>query len=476
MPETNRRVIVVGGGVAGLAAAHALHERGVGDFLLLEATRRWGGVIRTEQDGGFLLEAGPDAILAQKPEGLALCRAIGLGPRLIPTNPEHRSVFILRRGCLHPLPEGMVLTIPTRVVPFLTTRLFSWRGKLRMAFELFAPRRLGGDESIAAFMRRRFGAEALELLGEPLLAGIHSGDPERLSIRATFPRLSDLEARYGSLTRGIFAARVRRRSRGSSQALFYTLRGGLGELVEALVKRIPEKRRRLGTRVRAVERAGEGYVVATNAGERLSAAAVILAAPGGAGAEILSDLAPEPAATLKAIPFVSTAVVFLGYRRADVDHPLDGYGALVPRTEALRMTACTFFSTKYAGRAPDDHVLVRGFFGGTRDPSVLDLDDRALAEVARMELGRLIEVRGEPVLERIYRWPGGTPQMEVGHLSRVAALERQLAGLPGLFLIGAGLRGTGIPDGIADASRAAATAAEYLDGRASTVCHSLGAV
>jgi oxygen-dependent protoporphyrinogen oxidase len=242
------------------------------------------------------------------------------------------------------------------------------------------------------------------------------------------------------------------------------------ELVEALVTRIPEKRRRLGARVRALERAAGGYTIATDDGERQSAAAVILAVPGGAGAKIMRDLAPEPAATLEAIRFVSTAVVFLGYRRADVGHPLDGYGALVPKAEAFRMTACTFFSTKYAGRAPDDHVLVRGFFGGARDPAILDLDDRTLAELARAELGRLLEIRGEPVLERIFRWPEATPQMEVGHLARVAALEHRLAALPGLFLTGAGLRSTGIPDGVADATRAAVAAAEHLAGRTKLVC------
>ncbi|PYQ45907.1 MAG: protoporphyrinogen oxidase [Acidobacteria bacterium] len=246
-------VVVVGGGIAGLAAALALHEAGR-DFLLLESSPRYGGVIRTETTGGFVVEAGPDSILAQKPEGLQLCRALGLADRLIPTNPETRTIFVLRRGRLHALPEGMMLAVPTRIAPFLRSGLFSWPGKLRMGLDLVLPRgRPTDDESIASLVRRRFGEEAVERLGEPLMAGIHAGDPERLSIRATFPRFVDLEARHRSLIRGMWASRGRAPQAGSA---FYSLTGGLASLVDALVARLPAARRRTGAGVTLLEQRG----------------------------------------------------------------------------------------------------------------------------------------------------------------------------------------------------------------------------
>jgi oxygen-dependent protoporphyrinogen oxidase len=461
MAETRVPVAIVGGGIAGLSAAFALAKRGV-EFVLLEARSRWGGVIRTETADGFLVEAGPDALFAQKPEGLALCRELGLGERLVPTNPNERKVYIARRGRLHPLPDGLFLTIPTRILPFARARLFSWPAKLRMGLELFIPRRRETtDESIAAFMRRRFGREALELLGEPLLAGIHSGDPERLSMRATFPRFLELEARYGSLIRGFLAARSPRRS-GPTPAAFYSLAGGLEELVHTLVARLPSEALRLNQAVVRIERAADGYALSCPSGDSVSARAVILAAPGYAAAPLLSDLAPEVAQALGAIPFVSTAVVFLGYRREDVKHPLDGYGLMVPRTEGMRTAAASFFSTKYLGRAPEGHVLLRGFVGGARDPDVLALKDDALVELVRAELGTLLGIAAPPGFVRVYRWPRGTPQTEVGHMQRVDELEQRLRATPGVFVTGAGWRTTGISDGVGDATRVAQAAAEFV--------------
>jgi oxygen-dependent protoporphyrinogen oxidase len=450
-------ILVVGGGIAGLSAAVALHDAGC-DAILLELSPRLGGVIRTEVVDGFVIEAGPDSMLAQKPEAIALCRALGLGDRLVPTNPDARSIFVLRRGRLHRLPEGMTLAVPTRLGPFLQSPLFSWPGKLRMGLDLVWPARPpAGDESIASLLRRRFGQEAVERLGEPLMAGIHAGDPERLSMRATFPRLLDLEARHGSLIRGMWAAA--RPPAGASA--FYSLAGGLGELVDALAARLPPDRRRTGAAVTSLARGGGGWSVRLQDGGALSASAVVLALPAHAATRLLDGVEAEAAAVLRSIPFASTATVALGYRRADVAHPLDGYGLLVPRGEGLRCTACTFVSTKFPGRAPEGHALLRAFVGGTRDPDVLALDDAALVALVRREMGAVLGLRGDPVVERVYRWPNGTPQMEVGHLDRVARLDTVLAGVPGLFLTGAGLRGSGLPDTIADGQRAAAMASAF---------------
>jgi oxygen-dependent protoporphyrinogen oxidase len=457
--ELRTEVAVVGGGIAGLAAAWALAKRGL-PFLLLEASERWGGVIRTDRVDGFVLEAGPDAILAQKPEGLALCRELGLGDRLVPTNPERRTVYVLHGGRLHPLPEGMVLAIPTRILPFVRSGLFSWAGKLRMGLDLAIPaRRNGGDESIASFLRRRFGDEAVSRLGEPLLAGIHAGDPERLSIQATFPRFAELERRHGSLIRGMLRAP---RPSGPPPAVFYSLADGLGELVEALVARLPAASLMARQGVIRLAREGTGFVLTLADGRRVAARSVVLAVPGPKAAPLIEPLLPGVAGVVGAIPFASSATVLLGYAREGVAHPMDGYGMVVPQTEGLRCSALSFASTKFPGRAPEGAVLLRAFLGGVRDPEVLALDDAALARVVQDEMAPLLGLRGEPGLRRVYRWPNGTPQMEVGHLARMAQAEAQVASLPGLFLAGAGYQGTGIPDCVADGTRSAEAAAAHV--------------
>jgi len=448
-------VAVIGGGIAGLAAARALHARGLA-IVLLEAGPRFGGVIRTERADGFLLEGGPDTFLASKPDGLRLCQELGLGPRIVPTDPRRSRVYVARRGRLHPLPAGMVLGVPTAMGPLLRSGLFTWRGKLRMALE---PWRSipppAGDVSIADFIGTRLGREAVEVVGEPLLAGIHAGDAERLSIRATFPRLVDAASRPEGLVRGL---RARQAPSEAAPPGFVSLEGGLGEMVDALVAGLPAVALRPGTPVRALRRERDGFVVET-AGGPVLARTVVLALPAPRAAPLVAGFSGDAAKILAGIPFASTATVLLGYRRADVAHPLDAYGVLIPRGEGVRTTAITFSSTKLPGRASDGHVLLRGFLGGVRDPDVVDLDDARLLAIAQGDLRGLLGIRGEPVLRRAYRWPQATPQMEVGHLERVAAIDSHLARAPGLFLTGAGLRATGIPDVIADATRAAGEAA-----------------
>ena len=459
MANKRADVAVIGGGIAGLSAARALHEQGLG-FVLLEAAPRFGGVIRTERAAGFLLEGGPDTLLASKPEGLRLCLDLGLGDRVVPTDPRRSAVFVVRGGRLHALPAGMVLGVPTRIGPLLRSGLFTWRGKLRMALEPWVPaRREAADESIASFVGRRLGREAVEIVGEPLLAGIHAGDAARLSLRATFPRLFEIESRREGLSRGMRAARHGGGEGGP--AGFVSLAGGLGELVDALVGRLPASALMKGTPARSLRRQADGFVVEAEGGP-IEARAVIVAAPPPRAAPLVEALSADAARLLAAIPFASTVTVLLGYRREDVAHPLDGYGLLVPRGEGLRTTALSFSSTKLPGRAPDGHVLLRGFVGGVHDPGAVTLDDAALVGTVEREMQPVLGLAEEPVLRRVYRWPEATPQMEVGHLDRVAQIERHLAAVPGLFLTGGGLRATGIPDVIADATKAAADAAISL--------------
>jgi len=451
-------VAIVGGGISGLAAAWALQKRGV-RYAVLEAGDRFGGVVRTDTEQGFVLEGGPDAMLAQKPEGLALCRELGLGDRIVPTNTQQRKVYVLHRRRLRPLPDGMALAVPTRIVPFLTSSLFTPWGKLRMGLDLaIPPKRNGEDESVASFLRRRFGQECVDRIGEPLLAGIHSGDPERLSMRATFPRFVDLELKYGSLVRGMWAAP---RPRGAPGAAFHSLRGGMGELVEALVARLPAEALRRNAAVVGLRRAADGFRLEGPAGP-VEARAVIVAVPPSRSAALVEAVVPEAGPALRAVPFASTAAVLMGYRRADVAHPLDGYGLVVPAAEGLRTAAFSFVSTKLPGRVPDGHVLFRAFVGGIRDPRALELDDAALVELVRREMKDSIGLGGAPVVTRVFRWPKATPQMEVGHLARVAALDARLASLPALQVIGAGVRVTGVPDCIGEGTRAAERAAATL--------------
>jgi protoporphyrinogen/coproporphyrinogen III oxidase len=455
--KTETDVVVVGGGIAGLAAAWTLAQRGV-PFRLLEGTDRWGGVIRTEVVSGFLLEAGPDAFIAQKPQAAALCRELGLGDHLLPSNTEQKTVFLLRGGRPLPMPEGLALGVPTRIRAFLRTPLVSWPGKMRMALEPVLPRRGGdADESVADFFRRRLGAEALRALGDPLLSAIHGGDAEALSMHAVLPRFAEMEKK-GSLVLGLWRAA---RKAGAGGPTFYALQGGLSELVNALVARLPNDSRRLSEPVRALHYETGGVTVETDTGP-VRARAVILAVPPARAARLLEPLDQPTAELLGAIVVAPAVTVHLAYRRQDVDHPLDGHGLLVPRSEGLRTTACSFVSTKFPSRAPGGHVLLRVAMGGTRDPEVARIEERDLARIAHEEMARPLGLRGDPLIGRVYRWPSATPQMDVGHLERVARVERRLLDRPGLYVSAGGFRGVGVPDVIGDARAVAGRVADSL--------------
>jgi oxygen-dependent protoporphyrinogen oxidase len=454
-------VAIVGGGIAGMSAAHALGKLGA-SWRLLEASPRLGGVIRTETVDGFVLEAGPDAILTQKPEAVNLARELGLGGRLVPTNPREKTVFVLHRGRLRALPDGMMLGVPTRLLPMATTRLFSWPAKLRMATEVrLRPRAGADDESIASFLGRHFGREAVERIGEPLLAGIHAGDPERLSMASAFPRFVDMERRHGSLIRAMWKAP---KPRPGAPPAFVSFKGGLRELPEALAGRLGAGAR-TGWKVTGVRRDAGGWDVLGADDRRLRARALLIATPAQVAARLLRESDPGLSAALAAFRSVSTAVVYLGYRRDAVSHPLDGYGVVIPRTEGLRASALGFVSTKFPGRAPDGHVLLRVFLGGARDPDVLKEDDATLVDHAFAECARMLGLHGRPAMARVFRWPHATPQMEVGHAARMAWIDAQADAQPGLFLTGSGLRGTGIPDMVADGARQAARAAALIASR-----------
>jgi oxygen-dependent protoporphyrinogen oxidase len=334
-----------------------------------------------------------------------------------------------------------------------------------MGMEALIPRRRAEqEESIASFVKRRLGREALERLAEPLLAGIHSGDPEHLSMDQLFPRFVALEQKYGSLIRGMRKVRPKKGSSTPSSTVFMSLAGGLSELVDTLAAKLPANAIRSETKVSKLSREGDVYVAETSIGERYSADALVLCIPIKAMRPVVGGLSPDLACVFAKLRTVSTAIVFLAFRREEVRHPLDGYGFVVPATEGRRIQAGTFVSTKFPNRSPSSHVLLRAFFGGDRDPAALDLADGELIDLAMEELGEILGPLPAPKLEKVCRWPDATPQVEVGHRQSLITLEKILRGFPGLEVAGNGIRGVGIPDCISDGRRAAESILQRLQG------------
>lgn len=454
----SHEVLVLGGGIAGLATAYQLHQQKI-PFTLLEAGPRVGGVVFSEAVDGFNVDGGPDALLIQKPDGIKLCQELGLGNRLVVTKLP-RLAYIQRGGRLHALPAASVMGIPTEWGPFIRTGLFSWPGKVRMGMELFVPRRQDtGDESIGAFMRRRFGNEAVEYLAEPLLAGIHAGDVDRLSIRALFPRFPEAEQRAGSLLR---AFRAQPRHTPSPDGAFKSLPGGLGELIAALEAALPAESLRRRTPVTSVSFDGSRFRVDTATGDTFTARAVVAATPAFVSAQTLRAVAPRVAELCGEIPYASAATVALAFNRSDISHPLNGSGWVVPRVEKTGIMAGSWLSSKWPCRAPDGKVLLRAFLGGARDPGAFAKSDAEMIATALNAMRPLIGITGDPLFTRVYRWENANAQHEVGHLERLAAIERALASHPGLFVTGSGFRGVGIPDCVADGRATARQVSSWL--------------
>jgi oxygen-dependent protoporphyrinogen oxidase len=447
--------IVVGGGIAGLAAGFELQRRGL-DVRVLEASERTGGVIATERFDGWVVDAGPDSLLVQKPAAVALCRELGIAGRLVPTLTP-RTAFVLRNGRLHPIVEGSFLGFPISARALALSSLFTVAGRLRMAAEVAIPRRGNDeDESVAAFVRRRFGQEAVDYIADPLLAGIHAGDVDRLSIRALFPKLVDAERQHGSVIRAFRALRVT----PSPQGAFVSLPGGLAELVEATVAALAPGTVVCGARATEVKR-DHAYAVETTVGQ-LHARSIVLAVPAYTAGALLRSFDTTLAARCERVSYASTATVAFGYRRDQIAHPMRGSGFVVPRVERRSLMAGTWVSSKWPDRAPSGHVLLRGFLGGGRDPHRLERRDAELIDTAREELTELLGIDGAPVFARLYRWTRQSPQFEVGHQQRLAAIEEGLRAIPGVFVAGSGFRAIGIPDCIADGREMGARAATFV--------------
>jgi oxygen-dependent protoporphyrinogen oxidase len=462
-----KRIIVIGGGIAGLAAAHRVAELAkekslAVDVALLEATARLGGSIATERVGDLLVEAGPDSFITEKPWALRLCERIGLTSRLVSTQSAYQKILIVHDGRLVELPEGFFLLAPTKVWPFIRTPLFSLAGKLRMASELFQPRGAeNDDESLGSFVRRRFGCEALERVAQPLVGGIYASDPDKLSLGATMPRFKEMEQKQRSVIYAMWSAqraRMKNREAGSGArwSLFVTLAGGMQELVEAITQRLaPESIHLSSPATNLIRNADQSWRVAAGDKQSIDADAVILAAPAFHAGQLLESTAANAAAELKNISYASTATVSLTYRREDFPRAPDSFGFVVPAIEKRKIMACTFSSLKYPGRAPDDCILLRAFVGGSLQPELFNADDRTMEQNVRDELASLLGVTAKPQFCRIWRHPDSMPQYHVGHEARIKRIEAALNPLPTLALAGGAYHGVGISDCVRTGEEAA---------------------
>jgi protoporphyrinogen/coproporphyrinogen III oxidase len=450
------RIIVIGGGIAGLSAAYYAQKNiPNARITLIESASYWGGKITTDRitfdDGQFIIEGGPDTFLASKPWGVALCKELGLGERLHGTNQHKKNTYVLNKGRLLPLPEGLAMMIPSDVPSILRSRLISWFGKTRMGLDFLIPaKNVSGDESLGAFVSRRLGREAYENLIEPLMSGIYAGDGDQLSLASTFPYLRDLETKHGGLARGAIEMRKKMNANGQkiqgSRSAFLTPTTGLAEIVEKLVESLKSNvDLRLNTRVTSVTRNLErGTWNVTLDTETLEAEGLILATPAYASGQLLASFDPELASTLQSIPYASTATVSLAYRLSDVPRELDGYGYVIPRREGRKALACTWTSTKFPHRAPEGYALIRVFIG--RAGQDIPWDEAELLDVTKQELKLTLGITAEPLISRAFLWDKAMPQYNLGHPEILKRIDTALEKHPSLALAGNGYRGIGIPD------------------------------
>lgn len=475
-----KKIIIIGGGIAGLAAAYRMQaEIDIGapfECTLLEATDRFGGKIATEKIDDFVVERGPDSFISQKPAAIQLCKNLGLADRLIGTNQENSKTYVYTGKKLVTMPDGLSLMIPTKFLPFALTPLFTWPGKARMALDLLVPKKPDkSDESLASFIRRRMGEEALEKMAEPMLAGIYASDPETMSIKSTFPMFFETEQKYRSLILGMLARKRQmnnkpKKQNSAPQSLFMTLKNGLGEMVEGVIKKSPKVSFLCNSRVNSITRSGESWNLEIGDGEKIKADSVVLATPAKLTAELLEPIAPEVAKLLSQIKYVSTATVTMAFKAEGFSHPLNGFGFVVPKTEGRKILACTWTSSKFPHRAPQGYVMLRCFVGGAKQEELAEQDETTIASMVRGELKDLMGIIEEPVFCKVFHNRKSNVQYRVGHAGLIESIEKELTRYPGLFLTGSAYTGIGIPDCIQNGNRAAESVINFLSGKPKAVC------
>lgn len=448
------RIAIVGGGISGLSAAYELEQRrreGADlEYVLYESSPRLGGVLRTDHIDGCVVEAGPDSFVTEKPWAADLCRAVGLGDQLIGSNDAGRKTYILTRGRLIEMPDGLMFLVPTKILPTGLSSLFSSKTKLRMAQELFhPPRAVDHDESVTEFVERHYGKEMVDRVADPLLSGVYGGEAANLSVRAVLPRFVEMERTHGSLGRAMLAARKKTKAgpRKSAPPLFTSLKNGMQSLAETLVSRLTPSALLTDAAVQAIQpqpEAGGWLVSAGLKSDHFDG--VIIALPAPAAANVLRIASPELSAELAAIQYTSSITVGLGYDDEVRRSLPPGFGFLVPRSEGKRLLAATFVHNKFPHRAPEDRALLRCFFAGSNAESVWPHSDDQIIGIVRNELQQILGLRAEPLFGRVYKWKSAMAQYGVGHLERLERIDHLRQKLPGLALAGNAFRGIGVPD------------------------------
>ena len=472
------RVAIIGGGIAGLAAAYELEKARADDpsihYTLFESRDRLGGSLASQIVAGSVLECGPDSFLTEKAAAAELCRELGLGQDLLPSNDAARKTYIVVKNRLVALPDGLMFLVPTKLVPTALSPLFSLSTKIRMGLELLHPPRPSQqDESVAAMVERHFGREAVDRLADPLLSGIYGGDAAQLSARTVLPKLVEMEAEYGSLTRGMLAAHKKMReamaarvaastngngasSNGANgkppapRGIFTTLRGGLQQLVDAVTSRLDPQAIRLNTAVSALQRTEDGWRV-TSGNSTESYDAVIAASPAWAAGRLLGTVDAELGREMEGIPYSSSITVNLIFDESQLGELPEGFGFLVPASSGRAMLACTFAHRKFIGRTAPGKAVLRAFLGGINQEAMMDEPDNVLIATVRRELteilgSRIIGPHIEPQHTQVNRWRRSMAQYAVGHQDRMKRINERVAMLPGLALAGNAYDGIGIPD------------------------------
>jgi oxygen-dependent protoporphyrinogen oxidase len=448
-------VVIIGGGISGLSTAYYLAKRGV-PSTIFESRPRLGGVIRTDYVEGCTIEAGPDSFISAKPAALELIRELGLADQVIGSNDTSRKTFVWKGGRLVPLPDGLMMMVPTKIMPLVTTPLLGWGTKLRMGLELMqAPRTHQDDQSVADFIDEHYGREAVDYLAEPLLSGIYGGDPRQLSVTSVLPRFVSMAQQYGSLTRGVLAERAKApKTNGTPAPLFRTLKNGLAQLIEALVAAVAGTANVQQGRALAVERGEDGFRIRVGS-DWIKARHVVVACEAHSASGLLRGLDPRLAELLGSVAYSSSMTVAVGFDAKDLAQLPEGHGFLVPKKERRRLMACTWVGMKFPYRVPDGTVVARCFLGGMEDAVVLAESDETIIALVTQELAEIAGIGARPKFVRISRWPASMAQYTVGHPQRLAEIEARVAAIPGLRVAGNAYEGIGIPDCIRMGKRAA---------------------
>ncbi len=477
-----RRIIIIGGGVAGLGAAYkvarAASEGHEVDFILFEKAPRLGGKIQTEVvpdpsgEGRFIVDGGPDCFLTEKLACHRIAKLTGIFDDELPTDESRKRTWILSRSKLHQMPDGIFMFAPTKFLPFATTGLFSWPGKIRMAMDLFIPRKKVApgdfnDETLESFVVRRMGRECLDRLAEPLVGGVHASDPAKMSLAATFPRLLEMEQKYGSLMKGFIAARrtveeMRRKyppKPGQKPRTFFTsFVNGMQELTDCIADAAGRERMQTGVSVTALQRStrDRAWTVSLSDGSQTDGDAVIIATESWAAEPLIRPHDETIADALADIPASSSATISVAFDEKEVGFDLNAFGVLCPLVEGRALMAATYSSTKWPGRAPPGKVLMRGFVGGPHNQRIVSRSDGELVQTVLAEFRDIVGLSpdAKPLFSRVFRWHLGMPQYTLGHVERIARIDERCGQIPGLAISGGSYGGVGVPNCIESGERA----------------------